>query len=130
MKFLNGRTQAAVLAGSLVFGGGVASVMADKGSPVSDNRGRQGPVDLVKEARESEGEVTMVPVAAEVKALVATGTVMSIDRDSRSVVVRDDAGEEVTVQIPADANSFDRLEVGDRIDLNVLQPLEIAPPTQ
>ena len=72
----------------------------------------------------------MEPVAAEVKALVATGTVMSIDRDSRSVVVRDDLGEEVTVQIPADATSFDRLEVGDRIDLNVLQPLEIAPPTQ
>ena len=125
MRNLSGRTQVAMLSGSLVFAGGVAVAVAEGGSKAAEDRGRQGAVELVEQAHEAEAPQA---VAAEVKALMVTGTVTAIDRQERSVVLRDDlSGEEFTVLIPADATTFDQLKVGDRMDVNMLQPLELAP---
>jgi hypothetical protein len=127
MRNLSGRTQAAVLSGSLVFAGGVAAAVAQQGSRAAEDRGRQGAVELVEQAQAQKTEAPQA-VAAEVKALMVTGTVTAIDRQQRSVVLRDDlSGEEFTVLIPADATTFDQLKVGDRMDVNMLQPLELAP---
>ena len=129
MRHHCGRTRAALLSGSLVFTGGVAGAMAQQGSRAADERGRQGAVELVEQARADKTTDAPQAVAAEVKALMVTGTVTAIDRQERSVVLRDDlSGEEFTVLIPADATTFDQLKVGDRMDVNMLQPLELAPP--
>jgi hypothetical protein len=127
MTHVGGRMQAAMLSGALVFAGAITGVTAAEDSKASDERGRVGPVELIEQARAKEQ--APLPVAAEVKALIVTGTVIDIDREARSVLLRDDdSGEEVTVQIPPDATSFDQLKVGDRIDVNMLQPLELARP--
>jgi hypothetical protein len=127
MRHVGGRTQAAMFSGALVFAGGITGVTAAEESKASHERGRVGAVELMEQARAKEQ--APLPVAAEVKALVVTGTVMDIDREARSVILRDElSGEEVTVQVPPDATSFDQLKVGDRIDVNMLQPLELAPP--
>jgi hypothetical protein len=123
------RTRVALLSGSLVFGGGIVGALAQEGSKAAEERGRLGAVELAEQARPPKAEAPQ-PVAAEVKARMVTGTVTAIDREARSVVLREDlSGEELTVQIPDDATSFDQLKVGDRMDVNLLQPLELAPPS-
>ena len=138
MSHLGARTCAAVLSGSLVFAGAAGGAMAqdEVGSKAAEERGRVGAVDLSKQSRAQKAEVPaparqQLPVAAEVKARMVTGTVTAIDREERIVVLRDElSGEEITVLIPADAKTFDQLKVGDIVDVNMLQPLELAPPSE
>lgn len=128
MTRVGGRARAALLSASVVLAGGTTGAMAQHGSKAADERGRVGSAERMEQARE-RSEAAAQPIAAEVKARVVTGTVMLIDREARSVVLRDvDTGEEFSVQIPANAENFDQLEAGDRMDVNILQPLELAPP--
>ena len=106
MRNLSGRTQAAVLSGSLVFAGGVPGRWRRRvrGPPTIGAARERWSWSSRRKRRESEAPQ---PVAAEVKALMVTGTVMAIDREARSVVLRDDlSGEEFTVLIPADATTL------------------------
>jgi hypothetical protein len=131
MSHVTGRTRmwVALLSGSLVFAGGIAGALAQEGSKAAEERGRMGAVELAEQARPPKAEPPQA-VAAEVKARMVTGTVTAIDREARSVVLREDlSGEELTVEIPDDATSFDQLKVGDRMDVNLLQPLELTRPS-
>jgi hypothetical protein len=125
MTDLGGRWPVATLAGALALAGGMSGVMAQQNAPISDERGRVGPEELLKARRQAKAPPVVPPVAAEVKMLAATGTVVSVDHDARTVTLSDDEGSTLTVQVPPGATSFDQLKEGDRINVNILQPLEL-----
>lgn len=55
-----------------------------------------------------------------------TGEVVSIDAKTRSVVVRGEAGREVTLRAPDAAANFDKISVGDRVDARYYESLVVA----
>jgi Cu/Ag efflux protein CusF len=125
MTDVAGRWRVATLAGALALTGGVSGVMAQRSPPSSDERGRVGPEELIRGRRQAKEPTVVPPVAAEVKMLAATGTVVSVDRDARTVTLSDDEGSTLTVQVPPDDANFDQLKEGDRINVNIRQPLEL-----
>jgi Cu/Ag efflux protein CusF len=60
----------------------------------------------------------------------ATATVASIDRSAHTVTLKKEDGEEVTVDVPSDVKAYDRLKVGDRVDIDYYESLAVsmAPP--
>jgi hypothetical protein len=129
MNEVSGRWRVAIVAGSLALvGGPLAALAQQETSPISEERGRVGAAERMKQSR-PEAQQAAKPVAAEVRMLAVTGTVVSVDQEARTVILRDDEGSEFTVQVPANEPSLDQLKEGDRIDVNILQPLELAPPT-
>jgi hypothetical protein len=53
-------------------------------------------------------------------------TVTSIDRSARRVTVKDPAGEKTVVSVPKDVKGFDRLKVGDRIDIDYYESVAVS----
>ena len=54
-------------------------------------------------------------------------TVRDIDRKNRKLVVRDPEGERLTVNVPSDAaREFNRLDIGDKIDVDVYQAAAVS----
>jgi len=56
----------------------------------------------------------------------ATATVTAIDRSARTVTLKKEDGEEEVINVPADVKAFDRLKVGDRVDIDYYQSLAIS----
>ena len=52
-----------------------------------------------------------------------TGTIKSIDKDSRSVTVVGEQGKEITVQAGPEVKNFAQLGVGDRVDVSYAQAI-------
>jgi Cu/Ag efflux protein CusF len=56
----------------------------------------------------------------------ATAMVTAIDRSARTVTLKKEDGEEVTISVPADVKAYDRIKVGDRIDIDYYESLAVS----
>lgn len=56
----------------------------------------------------------------------ASATVASIDKSARTVVLKGEDGEKFSVQVPPEMKNFDKLKVGDKVDLDYYQSLAVA----
>jgi hypothetical protein len=54
------------------------------------------------------------------------GIVTAIDKSSRSVTVKTEAGETRSFQVPADVKGFDKLKKGDKIDVEYTEAIAVA----
>jgi hypothetical protein len=52
-------------------------------------------------------------------------TISAIDRDRRSVTLKNADGETKTVQVPSDVKAFDTLKVGDRVDMDYYESIAL-----
>ena len=84
------------------------SVLAACTTPVEEK-----PLQTTGSAAVAYAEGTPGGVISATEELVAT--VVSVDKKKRTFVVKDDAGNQRTVQAPAEMVNFDQLAVGDRI---------------
>jgi len=59
-----------------------------------------------------------------------TATVVAIDPNERVVMLKDDKGDTNAVEVPPDVKMFDKLKVGDKIDVDYYQgvALSLLPP--
>jgi hypothetical protein len=106
---------ALTLGGSLSVGGAVA---AQQGQPSgTPGQGQTPPSDTTKPGNTQETTGNEVPVAAMAEVVSTTGTVQSIDRDKRMVVLKDDSGDQIKVQVPPNMPNFDQLKKGQKVDL-------------
>jgi hypothetical protein len=55
-----------------------------------------------------------------------SGTVTAIDKSTRTVTVKTDAGEKRTFDVPSDVKAFDKLKTGDKIDADYTESIAIA----
>jgi Cu/Ag efflux protein CusF len=55
----------------------------------------------------------------------ATGVVSAIDKNARKVTVKTSDGD-TDIQVPADVKEFDKLKVGDRIDVDYAESIAVA----
>jgi hypothetical protein len=77
-------------------------------------------------------------VASAAQVVSTTGTIQSVDRDKRTVVLKKASGDEVKVQVPPDMAAFDQIKKGQKVDLtyydsigvSVLPPGATAPSTE
>jgi len=56
----------------------------------------------------------------------ATGVVTAIDKNARKVTVKTSDGENTEIQVPADVKEFDKLKVGDRIDVDYTESIAVG----
>jgi hypothetical protein len=56
----------------------------------------------------------------------ATATIAGIDHKARTVMLKTDEGEETTVNVPQDVKAFDKLKVGDKVDIDYYESLAIS----
>jgi len=56
----------------------------------------------------------------------ATVTVTAIDKAERKVTIKNVSGEKMTVQVPVDVKSFDKLKVGDRVDIDYTESIALS----
>jgi hypothetical protein len=52
--------------------------------------------------------------------------VAAIDRAARKVTVKDPDGEKYTIEVPQELAGFDRLKVGDHVDLDYYQAMAVS----
>jgi Cu/Ag efflux protein CusF len=79
----------------------------------------------------SEMSKTVTPTGGSQAELThATAMVTAIDRSARTATLKREDGEEVTISVPSDVKAYDKLKVGDRVDVDYYQSLavEILPP--
>src|SRR5688572_2470055 len=64
-----------------------------------------------------------------------TATVKAVDREKRTVTLEGSGGRTVTVKVPPEAENFDRVQVGDKVNVEYLDAVALfvrkadAPPT-
>jgi ribosomal protein L2 len=60
----------------------------------------------------------------------SSATVTAIDKSARIVTLKGDDGEKFSVTVPSDLKNFDKLKVGDKVDVDYYQSLavEMLPP--
>ena len=63
--------------------------------------------------------------AAAVETLKLTATITAIDKASRDVTLKGPQGNEMTVTAGPEVKNFDRLKVGDKVDLNYVEALTL-----
>jgi len=56
----------------------------------------------------------------------ATVAVTAIDKNARKVTVKGSDGEKTDIQVPADVKEFDKLKVGDKIDIDYTESIAIS----
>jgi Cu/Ag efflux protein CusF len=56
----------------------------------------------------------------------ATVVVTAVDKPARKLTIKNVSGEKMTVQVPADVKSFDKLKVGDRVDVDYTESLAVS----
>jgi hypothetical protein len=56
----------------------------------------------------------------------ATAMVTAIDRSARTLTLKKEDGEVVTISVPTDVKAYDRVKVGDRIDIDYYESLAIS----
>jgi len=69
------------------------------------------------------------PVGMKSETTHATVTVTAIDKKARKMTVKSEDGEKTEVEVPAEVKQFDKLKVGDKIDIDYTESLavQIAP---
>jgi ribosomal protein L2 len=55
-----------------------------------------------------------------------TATVSSINRSARTMSIKTEDGEETSIDVPKEVKQFDKLAVGDKIDLDFYRSMEIS----
>jgi Cu/Ag efflux protein CusF len=55
-----------------------------------------------------------------------TGTITAIDKSARTVTLKGEDGEKMTVDVPKDVKAFDTLKTGDKVDLDYYESLAVA----
>jgi putative lipoic acid-binding regulatory protein len=73
-----------------------------------------GPAISAAQTREAESQVTVV------------GTVEAVDYTARTVTIRSQQGNVVTVDVPADAKRFDQVKVGSTVTAILLRSRQRA----
>ena len=53
-------------------------------------------------------------------------TVQSIDKKTRTVMLKKEDGEVVPIQVPPDSPNFDKLKVGDKVDVDYHEAVAVA----
>jgi hypothetical protein len=66
----------------------------------------------------------LVRGGAEVK--TATATVQSVDKEKRSVVLKDEQGKTMTVNVPEDVTSFDQVKKGDKVKVSYEESMAVS----
>ncbi len=56
----------------------------------------------------------------------ATVSVTAIDKAARKVTIKNVSGEKMTVQVPVDVRSFDKLKVGDKVDIDYTESIALS----
>jgi Cu/Ag efflux protein CusF len=56
----------------------------------------------------------------------ATVVVTAVDKAERKLTIKNVSGEKMTVQVPVDVKSFDKLKVGDRVDIDYTESLALS----
>jgi Cu/Ag efflux protein CusF len=56
----------------------------------------------------------------------ATAMVTAIDRSARTVTLKKEDGEEAVINVPADVKAYDRLKVGDRVDIDFYESIGVS----
>jgi Cu/Ag efflux protein CusF len=67
-----------------------------------------------------------MPSASKSSTVHASGTVTAIDKGSRTVTVKTDAGETRSFQVSNDVKGFDKLKKGDKIDVDYTEAIAVA----
>jgi hypothetical protein len=55
-----------------------------------------------------------------------TGTITAIDKGARTVTLKGEDGEKTTVDVPQDIKAFDKLKVGDKVDIDYYESLAVS----
>lgn len=55
-----------------------------------------------------------------------TATVSSIDHGARTMSIKTESGEETSIEVPAAVKQFDKLAVGDKIDLDYYRSMTVS----
>jgi Cu/Ag efflux protein CusF len=66
------------------------------------------------------------PVAGKSATTHESGTVTAIDKSTRTVTVKTDAGDTRSFQVPTDVKSFDKLKKGDKIDVDYTEAIAVS----
>ena len=112
------RSLALTTIGVFALGIGAAAAQTQQGAQKNDKAtGR-------KQAAQNQNPV--VPVAATAEIIATTGTVQSVDKEKRTLVLKDEAGDEIRIQVAEDVAGFDRLKKGDRIDVTYSESVAVA----
>jgi len=64
-------------------------------------------------------------VAAVAQTMKVTATITAIDRTTRDVTLKGPQGDVVTMTASAEVKNFDRLKIGDRVDLQYVEALTV-----
>jgi ribosomal protein L2 len=52
--------------------------------------------------------------------------VTAVDKAERKLTIKNVSGEKMTVQVPVDVKSFEKLKVGDRVDIDYTESLALS----
>jgi hypothetical protein len=66
------------------------------------------------------------PNPTKTRTVHATVMVTAIDKDARELTVKKPGGEKQTFQVPSDVTAFDKLKVGDKIDVDYGESLAVS----
>jgi Cu/Ag efflux protein CusF len=56
----------------------------------------------------------------------ATAVITAIDHSARTVTLKGDDGQLNTIDVPSDVKAFDKLKVGDKVDIDYYQSLAVS----
>src|SRR3954471_23959203 len=68
---------------------------------------------------------TGTPMHSTSEVVHSTATVTSIDKKARTVLLKKDDGDTVSVQVPTEMTGFDRLKVGDKVDVDYHEAIAV-----
>jgi len=66
------------------------------------------------------------PKAEKTSTTHATVAVTAIDKSARKLTVKMSNGEKALIQVPADVQEFDKVKVGDKIDVDYMQSVALG----
>jgi hypothetical protein len=75
---------------------------------------------------ESGADQAGTPVAHSSATEHGSGTVTAIDKGTRTVTLKTDAGETRSFQVSSDVQGFDKLKKGDKVDVDYTESIAIA----
>jgi cold shock CspA family protein len=55
-----------------------------------------------------------------------TATITAIDHSERTVTLKSEEGNEETISVPSDAKVFDKLKVGEKVDIDYYQSMAVS----
>jgi hypothetical protein len=117
------RTLTALTLGSTLAVGGAAWAAQNQAQG-------QGQTEEQKQGGASGGQATGAGKERQLgttsQSVMTTGIIQSIDKEKRTVVLKDPVGEQVKVQVPQDLTMFDQLKKGQKVDLDYTESLAVS----